>query len=128
MFITIPKININPIIAFTGTEEEIERLEKLEEDRSAAWQKIIENPDFSALGFQSGFNYHILSRNTDNNGKYRLTYFWNGTTENGKTYVMDPSMHENYQGKEENYIGAGLPLLSVLTNFCFSQDIVVEIV
>ena len=115
MFITIPKIDMDPVIAFTGNDEEIEKLENLENECSAAWQEIIENPDVSAIGFQSGVDYHIISRCTDNNGKYRLTYFWN----DGKEHVMDPSMHENYENIEK--------LLFQLTTFCFDRQIVAEI-
>ena len=115
MFITIPKIDMDPVIAFTGSDEEIEKLENLENECSAAWQKIIENPDVSAIGFQSGIDYHIVSRCTDNHGEYRLTYFWN----DGEKHVMDPSMHENYENLEK--------LLFDLTAFCFDRQIVAEI-
>ena len=84
MFINIPEITMDPVIAFTGTDEEIEKLENQEDICSAAWRKIIENPDFSALGFQSGTDYLVLSHSTDNNGIFRLTYFWNGESQTGK--------------------------------------------
>ena len=78
MFINIPEITMDPVIAFTGTDEEIEKLENQEDTCSAAWRKIIENPNFSALGFQHDTDYLVLSHSTDDNGIYRLTYFWNG--------------------------------------------------
>ena len=119
MFINIPEITMDPVIAFTGTDEEIEKLENQEDICSAAWRKIIENPNFSALGFQSGTDYLVLSHSTDNNGIFRLTYFWNGEKPNGKTYIMDPTMHENYTDMEK--------LIFQLTTFCYGNEIVAEI-
>ena len=115
MFTNIPAITIDPEIAFLGTDEEIEKLENQENECSAAWRKIIENPGFQAIGFQTGVNYHIVSRCTDNHGKYRLTYFWN----DGDKHIMDPSMHENYTDIEK--------LLFQLTTFCYGNEIVAEI-
>ena len=115
MLVNIPVITMSPEIAFTGTDEEIEKLENQENECSAAWRKIIENPDVSAIGFQSGVDYHIVSRCTDNHGEYRLTYFWN----DGDKHVMDPSMHENYDNLEK--------LLFQLTTFCYGNEIVAEI-
>lgn len=115
MFTNIPAITMDPEIAFLGTDEEIEKLENQENECSAAWRKIIENPNFSAIGFQSGVDYHIVSRCTDNHGKYRLTYLWN----DGEKHIMDPSMHENYEDLEK--------LLFQLTTFCYGRQIVAEI-
>ena len=72
MLVYIPEITMDPTIAFTGTDEEIEKLENQEDTCSAAWRKIIENPNFSALGFQHDTDYLVLSHSTDNNGIYRL--------------------------------------------------------
>ncbi len=119
MLVYIPEITMDPTIAFTGTDEEIEKLENQEDTCSAAWRKIIENPNFSALGFQHDTDYLVLSHSTDNNGVYRLTYFWNGKKPNGKVYDMDPTMHENFTELEK--------VLSQLTTFCYGSQIVAEI-
>ena len=119
MFTNIPAITMDPEIAFLGTDEEIEKLENQENECSAAWRKIIENPGFQAIGFQHGTDYLVVSSCTDRNGIYRLTYFWNGKKANGKTYHMDPSMHENYDNLEK--------LLFQLTTFCYGNEIVAEI-
>lgn len=119
MFTNIPAITMDPEIAFLGTDEEIEKLENQEDECSAAWRKIIENPGFQAIGFQHGTDYLVVSSCTDGNGIYRLTYFWNGEKANGKTYHMDPTMHENYSDLEK--------LLFQLTTFCYGNEIVAEI-
>lgn len=127
MFITIPKIKIDSDIVWHGTDEQIEEYEKECTACENSWRKIIEDPDFSAFGFQYGTNYYIVSRSTDENGKFRLTYFLNGQKPNGKIYVMDPTMHENYSGKEKGYKGSQFSLLFVLSTFCHKDDIIVEI-
>ena len=118
MLINIPEITMDPEIGFLGTDEEIEKLENQENECSAAWRKIIENQDVSAVGFQHGTDYLVISSCTDGNGIYRLTYFWNGKKPNGKTYIMDPTMHENYDNLEK--------LLFKLTDFCFGNRIIAE--
>ena len=127
--ISIPGIYGDPMTAFFGTEEEIANMEKQEENTKAAWIAVVENPDFSALGFQSGNNYYIISRTTDSNGEWRLTNFWNGTMANGKSYIMDPSYHEYYSGKNEGYKGSGgLSLFDVLARYCHNKDLKISVV
>lgn len=127
--IVIPGIYGDPMTAFFGTEEEQEAMEKQENFTKAAWIAIVENPDFSALGFQSGNDYYIVSRTTDENGYWRLTSFWNGTMPNGKTYIMDPSYHEYYAGKNEGYKGSGgLSLFDVLARYCQNKDLKISVV
>ena len=127
--ISIPGIYGDPMTAFFGTEEEIANMEKQEENTKAAWIAVVENPDFSALGFQSGNNYYIISRTTDSNGEWRLTNFWNGTMANGKSYIMDPSYHEYYSGKNEGYKGSGgLSLFDVLARYCHNKELKVSVV
>lgn len=126
--ISIPGIYGDPLTAFFGTEEEIANMEKQEENTKAAWTAVVENPEFSALGFQSGNNYYIISRTTDNNGEWRLTNFWNGTMPNGKTYIMDPSFHEYYSGKNEGYKGSGgLSLFDVLAGYCHNKELTITV-
>lgn len=127
MFVTIPKIKIDSDIVWHGTDEQIEEYEKECAACENSWRKIIEDPDVSAFGFQYGTDYHIVSRSTDENGKFRLTYFWNGKKPNGKVYVMDPTMHEYYSGRENNYKGSQFTLLFILSGFCHKDDIIVEI-
>ena len=119
MLVNIPIITMDPEIAFLGTDEEIEKLENQENECSAAWRKIIENPGFQAIGFQHETDYLVVSHSTDGNGIFRLTYFWNGKKANGKTYHMDPTMHENYTDMEK--------LIFQLTTFCYGNEIVAEI-
>ena len=127
--VIIPGIYGDPMTAFFGTEEEIANMEKQEENTKAAWIAVVENPDFSALGFQSGNNYYIISRTTDSNGEWRLTNFWNGTMANGKSYIMDPSYHEYYSGKNEGYKGSsGLSLFDVLAGYCHNKDLKISVV
>ena len=127
--ISIPGIYGDPLTAFFGTEDEIANMEKQEENTKAAWTAVVENPEFSALGFQSGNNYYIISRTTDENGEWRLTNFWNGTMPNGKTYSMDPSYHEYYSGKNEGYKGSGgLSLFDVLAGYCHNKDLKISVV
>lgn len=127
--INIPGIYGDPLTAFFGTEEEQEEMEKQENVTKAAWIAVVENPEFSALGFQSGNNYYIISRTTDENGEWRLTNFWNGTMPNGKTYIMDPSYHEYYSGKNEGYKGSGgLSLFDVLAGYCHNKDLKISVV
>ena len=127
--ISIPGIYGDPMTAFFGTEEEIANMEKQEENTKAAWIAVVENPDFSALGFQSGNDYYIVSRTTDENGEWRLTNFWNGTMPNGKTYIMDPSYHEYYSGKNQGYKGSsGLSLFDVLAGYCHNKDLKISVV
>ena len=127
--ISIPGIYGDPMTAFFGTEEEIANMEKQEENTKAAWIAVVENPDFSALGFQSGNNYYIISRTTDSNGEWRLTNFWNGTMANGKSYIMDPSYHEYYSEKNEGYKGSGgLSLFDVLARYCHNKDLKISVV
>lgn len=40
---------------------------------------------------------------------------------------MDPTMHENYKGKEDNYRGSGISLLDILSGFCHKEDLTIEI-
>ena len=127
--ITIPGVYGDPMTAFFGTEEEIANMEKQENVTKAAWIAVVENPEFSALGFQSGNDYYIVSRTTDNNGEWRLTNFWNGKMPNGKTYNMDPSYHEYYAGKNEGYKGSGgLSLFDVLAGYCQNKDLKISVV
>ena len=63
----------------------------------------------------------------DDKGVFRLTYFWNGKKPNGKTYIMDPTMHENYKGKEDTYRGHDISLLDILSGFCHKEDLTIEI-
>ena len=126
--IVIPGIYGDPMTAFFGTEEEQEAMEKQENFTKAAWIAVVENPDFSALGFQSGNNYYIISRTTDENGEWRLTNFWNGTMPNGKSYIMDPSYHEYYSGKSEGYKGSsGLSLFDVLAGYCHNKELTITV-
>ena len=127
--ITIPGVYGDPLTAFFGTDEEIANMEKQEENTKAAWIAVVENPEFSALGFQSGNDYYIVSRSTDSNGEWRLTSFWNGTMANGKSYIMDPSYHEYYAGKNEGYKGSGgSSLFDVLTAYCHNKDLKISVV
>ena len=127
--ITIPGVYGDPMTTFFGTDEEIANMEKQEENTKAAWIAVVENPDFSALGFQSGNDYYIVSRTTDENGYWRLTSFWNGKMPNGKTYIMDPSYHEYYAGKSEGYKGSdGLSLFDVLARYCHNKDLKISVV
>ena len=124
----IPAIVGDPMTAFFGTEEEQEKMEKMENITKAAWREIVENPGFSALGFQCGNDYYIVSRSTDKHGEWRLTSFWNGTMPNGKTYNMDPSYHEYFGGKSDGYKGyGGQSLFSYLAGFCHNRQIQVTI-
>lgn len=126
--ITIPGVYGDPMTAFFGTEEEIANMEKQEENTKAAWIAVVENPEFSALGFQSGNDYYIVSRSTDSNGEWRLTSFWNGKMPNGKIYNMDPSYHEYYAGKNEGYKGSGgLSLFNVLTAYCHNKELTITV-
>lgn len=127
MFIKMPQITIDPIVYFKGTEEEIEQMENQEKICEDAWKNIIEKDGFSALGFQVGHNYIFLSHCCDDKGVWRLTWFYNGTLPNGKTYSFDPSMHENFKGKNDGYKGNScVNLLHALTDFC-RKEITVEI-
>lgn len=127
MLAIIRKIEMDPDVVWHGTDEQADEYDRQCDECAECWRKIIEDPNFSALGFQYDTDYHILSRSTDDKGVFRLTYFWNGKKPNGKTYIMDPTMHENYNGKEDNYRGSGISLLDILSGFCHKEDLTIEI-
>lgn len=84
MLAIIRKIEMDPDVVWYGTDEQADEYDRQCDECAECWRKIIEDPNFSALGFQYDTDYHILSRSTDDKGVFRLTYFWNGKKPNGK--------------------------------------------
>lgn len=118
--IKIPAIIGDPSIMFTGTDDEIEEFENQEENCKNAWRVLVEK--FTAFEFRKGIHHIIFSGCPDNNGKFRLSFFWDGKTECGDVYDEIPVMHENYK---DNYSGNCEDLLSRLAGYCINCEIIV---
>ena len=84
MLAIIRKIEMDPDVVWHGTDEQADEYDRQCDECTECWRKIIEDPNFSALGFQYDTDYHILSRSTDDKGVFRLTYFWNGKSQTEK--------------------------------------------
>lgn len=87
----IPALYQNPAVFFTGTDEEIERAEKLDTENAAAWAGIITDPDFIGLEFDAGRPGRslLLTRSLYHGVDLQLTW----------TDAAGPVMHENHYFK-----------------------------
>lgn len=117
--VIIPAIVGDPKVLFLGTDEEIDTYEKQEDACKEAWRVLVENS--IAFEFQRGLDHIIFSECPDNDGKFRLSFFWNGESR-GRFYDDIPVMHENYQA---NYEGNCENLFSRLAGYCHNREIVV---
>lgn len=75
--VMIPSDRSEPTVYFNGTEEEIEEADKIEAERVAMWKSILDTPGFTALEFDHGNDYLILSPYTKGNeAVWQLSWFW----------------------------------------------------
>lgn len=89
-------LNISRVICFKGTEEDILKAEKMEEDAGKLVQSIYQNPSFMGMEWFETFTdkngnvkkfRRILTKSTRKGVGFQLSYFDN---------YDKPTMHENY--------------------------------
>ena len=91
---TYESLNIDPMVYFKGTMEQIDAAIKTEKERAEEFKKLIERNEFMALEFiKPDGRREILHASTRPGIRYQLSYI-------GKDGV--PTMHQNYGLLDEN--------------------------
>lgn len=125
MKILFQSLDIDPVIYFTGSDEEIAEAEKKEARQAARIEKIISRPDFQQLTYTTAAGaIRSLHRSTRQGVKYQLSY-------------IDPdgipAMHENYisTGADPETVGAihtGKDLVKHFINQTFKKPLQLELI
>ncbi|MFN2926468.1 hypothetical protein ACKX2L_06035 [Lachnospiraceae bacterium YH-ros2228] len=91
----IPADRSDPCVYFHGTKEEQEEADRIEEERKALWQSILDLPGFLALEFDRGDDSVILSPSVHEGVKWQLTWFSNrdGEANMDATYGGEKATH-----------------------------------
>ena len=93
---TLKALNISNTVFFMGTDAEIEQAERLEAERTADIEKIIDAPGFTAM------------RYVNENGQQRILHY---STRDGVMFQLSyidadgiPAMHENFIQTDKKHV------------------------
>lgn len=123
MKIILKSLDIDPTLAFFGSDAEIAEMEQKEKERAEEIRKIIFSPDFSGMSYKTASGQErILTHSIRHGVLFQLSYIDSDGI---------PSMHENFIKTAKNTVDETIEseeeLLRHYVNAGLSEDVELEI-
>lgn len=123
MKIILKSLDIDPTLAFFGSDADIAEMEQKEKERAEKIRKIIFSPDFAGMSYKTASGQErILTYSIRQGVLFQLSYIDSDGI---------PSMHENFIKTAENTVDKVIKseeeLLRHYVNVGLSEDIELEI-
>ena len=121
--IILKSLDIDPTLAFFGSDAEIAEMERKENKRAEKIRKIIFSPDFAGMSYKTAYGQErILTHSIRQGVLFQLSYIDSDGI---------PSMHENFIKTAEKTVDEAIEseenLLRHYVNAGLSEDIELEI-